>query len=325
MDGRLAFTPVRLGGLRLKNRIVLPPMQQYQGTAEGFATAYHLHHYARRARGGVGLVILESTAIAPEGRLMADDIGIFTAAHIPSLAAIAEAVKAEGVPVMVQLSHGGRKSRPQGGGRLLAPSPIPYSADYGMPEAMTAVDIDRVVAAFTTAAKRALAAGFDGIELHAAHGYLLHQFLSPLSNHRNDGYGGTSDGRVRLLAEVLAAVRDAVGPDVPVTVRVSAADYDPGGLTAAEVAEMLAGLVGQGLDGVHVSSGGLTPTPPDATGPGYQLGFAREIRERTGLPVIGVGNIRGRAQVEAALQGGMADLVAIGRPLLVHPDLARVL
>ncbi|CAH1662888.1 oxidoreductase [Chelatococcus asaccharovorans] len=321
----LASTPFTIGGLTLKNRIVMPPMQQYQGTAEAFATDYHVHHYARRARGGVGLVIIESTAVAPEGRLMADDIGLFSDAHMAPVAAIAAAVKAEGVPIIIQLSHGGRKSRPHPGSRLIAPSAIPHDDDYGMPEAMSLDDITRVVMAFATAARRALAAGFDGLELHAAHGYLLHQFLSPLSNRRTDAYGGDLEGRSRIIADVIRAVREAVGRDVPVTIRVSASDYQPGGLTADRVAEALERLVPLGLDAVHVSSGGLSPEPPPNAGPGYQVGFARTIRERIKVPVIAVGNIRTKAQVEDILGEGHADLVAIGRPLLVHPDLGRVL
>ncbi|CAH1651611.1 NADPH dehydrogenase [Hyphomicrobiales bacterium] len=322
---RLASTPFTIGGLTLKNRIVMPPMQQYQGTTEAFATAYHVHHYARRARGGVGLVIIESTAVAPEGRLMADDIGLFSEAHVPPVAAIAAAVKAEGVPILMQLSHGGRKSRPHPGSRLIAPSAIPHDDDYGMPEAMSLGDITRVVMAFATAARRALAAGFDGVELHAAHGYLLHQFLSPLSNQRGDSYGAGPEGRRRIVADVIRAVREAVGRDVPVTIRVSASDYQEGGLTAEMIADALTVLVPMGLDAVHVSSGGLSPEPPPNTGPGYQVGFARTIRERIEVPVIAVGNIRTAIQIEDILREGHADLVAIGRPLLVHPDLGRVL
>ncbi|CAH1652629.1 MULTISPECIES: tRNA-dihydrouridine synthase [unclassified Chelatococcus] len=321
----LASTPFAIGGLTLKNRIVMPPMQQYQGTAEAFATAYHVHHYARRARGGVGLVIIESTAVAPEGRLMADDIGLFSEAHVAPVAAIAAAVKAEGVPIFMQLSHGGRKSRPHPGSRLIAPSAIPHDDDYGMPEAMSLDDITCVVMAFAKAARRALSAGFNGLELHAAHGYLLHQFLSPLSNTRGDAYGGDLEGRSRIVADVIRAVREAVGRDVPVTIRVSASDYQEGGLTAEMIAEALTVLIPLGLDAVHVSSGGLSPEPPPNTGPGYQLGFARTIRERIEVPVIAVGNIRTAVQVEDILREGHADLVAIGRPLLVHPDLGRVL
>ncbi|WP_332694179.1 oxidoreductase [Bosea sp. (in: a-proteobacteria)] len=321
----IAFSPVSIGSLTLKNRIVLPPMQQYQGSTDGFATEYHQHHYARRARGGVGLVIIESTAVAPEGRLMTDDIGLFSEAHVAPLAAVAAAVRAENVPVFVQLSHGGRKSVPHGGGVLLAPSRIAYDDCYGLPEAMSAEAIAVAIEAFGTGARRAVAAGFDGVELHAAHGYLLHQFLSPLSNRREDGYGGSPERRWRLLAEVIGAVRAAVGPAVPVTIRVSASDHAAGGLEPEVVAEALQALVPLGLDAVHVSSGGLLPAPPPETGPGYQVRYAEAIRRKMKVPVIAVGQIRTREQVEDILVQGRADLVAIGRPLLIYPDLSRVL
>ena len=321
----LAFSPIHIGRLHLKNRIVLPPMQQYQGSAEGFATAYHVQHYARRARGGVGLVIVESTAVAPEGRLMVDDIGLFSEAHVAPLAMLAAAVKAEGVPTLLQLCHGGRKSVPHQGGRLLAPSAIAYDDVYGMPEPMNDADIAAVIAGFALAAKRALSAGFDGVELHAAHGYLLHQFLSPLSNRREDAYGGSAANRLRLLAEIVQAVRATIGPERPVTMRVSASDHADGGLDPESVAAALAVLVPLGLDAVHVSSGGLLPTPPRDIGPGYQVAYAKAIRAAIDVPVIAVGNIRSRRQVDDILSGGAADLVAIGRPLLIYPDLARVL
>jgi NADPH2 dehydrogenase len=321
----LAFSPVSIGSLRLKNRIVLPPMQQYQGSAEGFAGAYHRDHYARRARGGVGLVIVESTAVAPEGRLMIDDVGLFSEAHVAPLAAVASAVKAAGAPVFVQLCHGGRKAVPHRGGRLLAPSAVAYDDVYGMPEAMSLADIAAAAEAFAMAAKRAVAAGFDGIELHAAHGYLLHQFLSPLSNHREDAYGGGPEGRLRFLAGVICSVRAAVGMSLPLTIRVSASDHAPGGLEPESVAAALRALVPLGLDAIHVSSGGLTPMPPSETGPGYQVRYAEVIRRAVAVPVIAVGQIRTREQVEDILAQGRADLVAIGRPLLIYPDLSRVL
>lgn len=321
----LAFETLRLGPLTLKNRIVLPPMQQYQGSAEGYATPYHVHHYARRARGGVGLIILESTAVAPEGRLMADDIGLFSDSHVGPLAEVAQAVAAEGVPALLQLSHGGRKSRPHAGGRLLAPSAVPYNQSYGTPEAMTDQDIASVITAFAEAARRAVAAGFAGVELHAAHGYLLHQFLSPLSNRREDAYGGSDENRRRLLTQIIAEVRAAIGPSHPVTIRVSASDYDPCGLTPESVAEALCALVPLGLDAVHVSAGGLLPIRPSDVSAGYQVGFAQTIRRAVTVPVIAVGMIRSREQVEAILADGRADLVAIGRPLLIYPDLERVL
>lgn len=321
----LAFSPGRIGSLALANRIVMPPMQRYEGTSEGYATDYHVNHYARRARGGVGLVILESTAVSPEGRLMADDIGIFTDAHGAALARVAAAVRAEGVPAMVQLSHGGRKSRPQGGGRLLAPSAIAYDGHYGMPEAMSAHDIDKAVDDFAAAAGRAVAAGFAGVELHAAHGYLLHQLLSPLSNRRDDDYGGDAIRRAALPARVIRAVRAAVGGNAAVTMRVSASDDAEGGLTPATVAPLLARLVEEGLDAVHVSSGGLVPADRQAGQRAASLDCAATLRAALSVPVIAVGGVRSLGEIEELLAAGKADFVAVGRPLLIYPDLSRSL
>ncbi len=321
----LAFQPFSLGPLTLKNRIVLPPMQQYQGSSEGYATQYHVQHYARRARGGVGLIIIESTAVSADGRLMADDIGLFSDNHIAPLAEIARAVTIEGVPALIQLSHGGRKSRPYGEGRLLAPSAIPYDESYGTPEMMTKQEITSLISAFVQATRRSITAGFAGVELHAAHGYLLHQFLSPLSNYRNDAYGGSAENRRRLLADIITEVRAALGPSKLLTIRISASDYDSQGLTPEDVADALRELVPLGIDAVHVSSGGLLPIRPTHLGPGYQIGFAEIVRRAVTVPVIAVGMIRSREQVESILAQGQADLVAIGRPLLIYPDLQRVL
>lgn len=316
----LAFTSFALGPLVLKNRLVMAPMQQYRGTPEGFATAYHEFHYGRCAEGGVGLVIVESTAVSPEGRLFKDDIGIFSDAHVAPLARTVDAVHAHGTPIFLQLSHGGRKSKSFGGVPPIAPSALAFDETYGVPREMSAGDIARVVADFATAAGRARRAGFDGVELHAAHGYLLHQFLSPLSNLRSDDHGGSLSGRVRIVGEVLAAVRAEVGSSYPITMRISASDYVGGGLTPEIVADALSLLPPFGLDAVHVSSGGLLPVRPESVHPGYQLGYAREIRQRLSLPVIAVGGLHRRSLIEEVLATGQADLVAIGRPILERPD-----
>ncbi|MCZ2495441.1 NADH:flavin oxidoreductase [Xylophilus sp. Kf1] len=316
----LAFTNFQLGRLRLKNRLVMAPMQQYRGAPDGSATAYHPLHYGRCAEGGVGLIVVESTAVASDGRLFKDDIGLYADRHVAPLRAVTDAVHAHDVPVFVQLSHGGRKARPPAGGRLLAPSAVPFDHEHPLPDAMTARDIAGAVADFADAAGRAVAAGFDGIELHAAHGYLIHQFLSPLSNRRDDGYGGSPQGRHRFAREVLAAVRAVVGDGFPVSLRVSASDYVDGGLTPESVAEAVNALVPQGLVAVHVSSGGLLPVAPADTRPGYQLGWAQAIRRAVPLPVIAVGGLHRRVLIEQALAGGQADLVAIGRPILERPD-----
>lgn len=321
----LAFSEFRLGSLLLKNRVVMAPMQQYQGTAEGYATAYHEQHYARRARGGVGLVMVESTAVAPEGRLLRDDIGIFSDAHAEPLRRVAAAVHVEGVPIILQLSHGGRKSTPPAGFERIAPSPIAYDDTYGVPREMSPADIAAAVDAFAAAAACSRAIGYDGIEIHAAHGFLIHQFLSPLSNTRTDAYGGSAAARQRFLAEIVEAVRGAVGTDYPVAVRVSASDYAEGGLTPDDVGRMLRDIAPLGIDAVDVSSGGLLPGVPPNIGPGYQVPFAQIIKTYVDVPVIAVGLIRSGAMVEEILSERRADLVAIGRPLLIYPDLNRTI
>lgn len=316
----LAFTPFELGPLRLKNRLVMAPMQQYRGASDASATAYHQFHYGRCAEGGVGLIIVESTAVAPEGRLFKDDIGIFDDAHVGPLRRVTDAVHAHGVPVFIQLSHGGRKSNPPAGMSRLAPSALAFDPAYGVPEVMGKEDIRHAVSAFAAAARRAVAAGFDGIELHAAHGYLIHQFLSPLSNRREDGYGGALKHRVRFIDEVLAGIREAVGTALPITLRVSASDYVPDGLTPGMVAAAVCELKHHALAAVHVSSGGLLPVAPESAHPGYQIGYAHAIRQAVAIPVIAVGGLHRRSLIEQVLAAGQADLVAIGRPILERPD-----
>ncbi|WPB55782.1 oxidoreductase [Xylophilus sp. GOD-11R] len=316
----LTFTPFDLGPVRLKNRLVMAPMQQYRGAPDGSATAYHPLHYGRCAEGGIGLIVVESTAVASNGRLFKDDIGLYADRHVAPLRAVTDAVHAHGVPVFVQLSHGGRKSHPPPGERLLAPSALAFDGDYGVPASMTPQDIAAAVQDFADAARRAVAAGFDGLELHAAHGYLIHQFLSPLSNRRDDAYGGCGAGRARFAREVAEAVRAAVGPGFPLSLRVSASDYVESGLTPALVTEAVEALQPCGIVAVHVSSGGLLPVPPAHSRPGYQLDWARQIREACGLPVIAVGGLHRRSLIESALADGQADLIAIGRPILERPD-----
>lgn len=312
----LVFTPFELGALRLKNRLVMAPMQQYRGAPDGSATAYHEFHYGRCAEGGIGLIVVESTAVASEGRLFKDDIGIYDDRHVAPLRRLTDAVHAHGVPVFIQLSHGGRKSNPPAGLPRLAPSAIAFDGSCGTPEAMLQTDIDRVVRAYADAARRAVQAGFDGIELHAAHGYLVHQFLSPLSNTRVDRYRSG----IAFADEVLGAMRGAVGPAYPIGIRVSASDYVDGGLTPESVAEAVNALAHHGLAAVHVSSGGLLPVAPEHSRPGYQVGYAHAIRQRVSVPVIAVGGLHRRALIEQVLADGQADLVAIGRPILERPD-----
>ncbi|AQQ54034.1 oxidoreductase [Planococcus lenghuensis] len=315
--------PINIGSIELANRLIAAPMQQYRGSAEGYATDYHAGHYSRFAAGGLGLVIIESTSIAESGRLFQNDIGIFSDRHISPLKNVTEAVHKHGVPVFIQLCHGGRKASPDNQGEMLAPSALPYNEDYGTPNEMTQEEIREVVEQFRQAAGRSVEAGFDGIELHAAHGYLLHQFLSPLSNKREDAYGGSFENRLRILKEVLQAVRKQVGEEYPVQIRFSATDYVDGGLTPDDIGGAVNALEPFGVDAIHVSTGGLLPVKPSDVGPGYQVPHAATIKGYTEVPVIAVGLIHTQELAEEVVKSRRADCIAIGRPLLEDPDFVK--
>lgn len=310
--------PIQIGNVKLQNRIIMAPMQQNQGTPDSYATDYHIKFYGERAE-HVSLVIIESTVVSPNGRLFPDDIGIYSDQHAAPLRPIVDAVHSKETPIFIQLTHAGRKAWPSVTEKLLAPSAIAYDDFYGLPHALTQAEIQAEINHFRLAARRSLQAGFDGIELHAAHGHLLHQFLSPLSNQRTDQYGGSLENRVRLIQEVLEAIRAEVGSDYPVQLRVSASDFSHGGLTPAEVALALTYLEAD-LDAVHVSSGGVVPAAPLATPEGYQTPYAAVIKQYVNIPVIAVGNIRSQAFANFILADQMADLIAIGRPLLEDPN-----
>lgn len=317
------FNPIRIGRIELANRLMAAPMQQHEGTAEGYATEYHTRHYSRFAKGGLGLVIVESTSVAENGRLFQDDIGIFTDEHIDPLTKVTEAVHKQGVPVFIQLCHGGRKASPANQGKMLAPNEIAFNEEYGTPNEMNQEEIRQVVECFRQAAGRAVAAGFDGIELHAAHGYLIHQFLSPLSNERQDEYGGSSENRLRLLKEVLTAVRQQVGEDYPVQIRFSASDYIEGGLTPEIIGDAVKALESLGVDAIHVSTGGLLPVKPAHVYPGYQVPHVEIIKQYTTIPLIAVGLIHNPELAEEIVRNQKADCIAIGRPLLKDPDFVK--
>jgi NADPH2 dehydrogenase len=299
--------------------MIMAPMQQRKGTSDAFATDYHVKHYSERAKGGIGLIVIESTSIAENGRLFPDDIGIFSDSHIEPLKQVVKAVHENGSRVFIQLCHGGRKASPENKGVMIAPSPFEFNEEYGIPNEMSLNDIQETLSQFTLAARRSVEAGFDGIELHAAHGYLLHQFLSPLSNKRTDHYGGSLENRVRFLKEVLITTRNEVDEDYPIIIRVSASDYHPEGLTPEMVGEAVKMLESFGLDGVHVSSGGLLPLRPPEVYPGYQVTYAETIKEYVSIPVIAVGLINTKEIAADILEQGKADCIAIGRPLLEDP------
>ena len=323
------FKPLWIRDVSFNNRIVVSPMCQYS-SRDGMADDWHLVHLGSRAVGGAGLVFTEATAVSPEGRISPADLGIWKDEQIDGLRRIVKFVRAQGSEIGIQLAHAGRKAsvaEPWNGGRLVrqgawtpvAPSAIPYDEGYADPVELTADGIAQVVAEFRAAARRAMLAGFKVVEIHAAHGYLLHQFLSPLSNRRTDDYGGSYDNRVRLLAEVLAAVREVWPAGYPLFVRISATDWAEGGWSVEDSIRLAVLLKGLGVDVIDCSSGGLVPRVRIAVGPGYQVGFSEQIRSASRILTAAVGFITTAAQAEAIIAGGQADLVCMARQLLRDP------
>lgn len=322
---------IRLRGLELPNRLLMAPMCQYSAS-DGKPADWHMHHYLERALGGVGLVMLEATAVLPEGRITPADLGLWSDAHRDALKPLVDALHGVGAKVGVQLAHAGRKastavpwlgkgSMPAGDGgwATVAPSAEAFDATTAVPTALDGFGIARVVQAFGDAARRAVEAGFDTVEIHAAHGYLIHQFLSPLSNKRGDAYGGSIAGRSRLVHEVVKAVRSSIPDSMPLFIRVSASDWIAGGWDVDQCSGVLCDLSTEGIDFVDVSSGGVAPGASMHVGPGYQVGLASRIRSVTGLPTGAVGLITTAEQVEQILLSGAADAVSLGRLLLRDP------
>lgn len=326
------FEPFPLRGVTLPNRIAVSPMCQYS-SRDGFAGDWHLVHLGSRAVGGAGLVFTEAAAVLPQARISPHDLGIWSDEHIPMLARIARFVRQQGSVAGMQLAHAGRKAStrrpwdghgavpPAEGGwtDVVAPSPLPFAQDYAMPRALDAAGIRQVTQAFARAAERARQAGFQVIEIHAAHGYLLHQFLSPLSNHRQDEYGGSFENRTRLLREVLTAVRQSWPERLPVFVRISATDWAEGGWDLGQSVELARRLRSLGVDLVDCSSGGTLPHVQITAGPGYQTPFAETIRREAGIATAAVGMIVDPAQADHIVRTGQADLVLLAREFLRHP------
>jgi 2,4-dienoyl-CoA reductase-like NADH-dependent reductase (Old Yellow Enzyme family) len=325
------FEPLALRGVTLKNRIVVSPMCQYSAE-DGFANDWHLVHLGSRAVGGAALIIQEATAVSPEGRISPEDLGIWKDEHVPMLRRINDFLVAQGSVPGVQLAHAGRKASTyspftgsgevpasEGGWPVVGPSAEAFADDYPQPEELDAAGIQKVIADFRAAAQRSLAAGFQVIELHAAHGYLLHEFLSPLSNHRTDAYGGSFENRSRLLLEVVAATREVWPEDLPLIVRISATDWTEGGWNADESVQLSAMLKTRGVDLIDVSTGGNVPKAPIPVGPGYQVQFAERIKAEAGIRTGAVGLITTPAEAEAILANGQADLVLLAREFLREP------
>ncbi len=326
------FSPLALRGITLRNRIGVSPMCQYSST-DGLADDWHLVHLGAFATGGAGLVMTEATAVVPEGRINVGDLGLWNDAQVPMLARITRFIRAQGAAPGIQLAHAGRKAsvrrpwegagvlRPEEGGLadVDGPSAIPFSADTLVPRALTAERIAGVVTAFRDAAARAHTAGFEVLEVHAAHGYLLHEFLSPVSNQRTDGWGGPIAHRMRLTVDVVDAIR-SVWPDrLPLLVRISASDWSDGGWTVEDSVILARVLADRGVDLVDCSSGGNVTGVRIAIGPGYQVPFARQLRRDAGVRTAAVGLITDPRQAESIIANDDADLVFLARELLRQP------
>ena len=325
------FTPLTIKSVTLKNRIVVSPMCEYS-SVDGFANEWHLVHLGSRAVGGAGLIITEATAVSPEGRISPDDLGIWKNAHLDKLKNIVSFIHKHGSVAGIQLAHAGRKasspspwkgssqlSEENGGWQPVAPSAIPFRDGDIIPEALNTEAIKKVVDDFKAAAQRALSAGFKLVEIHGAHGYLIHEFLSPLSNQRTDEYGGSFENRIRLLTEITEAIQSVWPKELPLFVRISATDWAPGGWNENEAVQLATVLKNKGIDLIDCSSGGLVPSVKIPVGPGYQVQFAEKIKKEAGILTGAVGMITTAEQAEAILTKGEADLIIIARELLRDP------
>lgn len=325
------FSSFKLRSVVFSNRIGVSPMCEYS-SEDGFANDWHLVHLGARAQGGAGLVMMEASSVTPEGRISINDLGIWKDAHIEKLAQIARFIHSQGARAGIQLAHAGRKgsmTAPFGGERLLtpeegrwepvAPSAVAFSPNYAVPKALDEAEIAGVAAAFAAAAKRADAAGFDFVEIHAAHGYLLHEFMSPLANERTDRYGGSFENRVRLPLEVADAVRAAWPEHLPLFMRISATDWADGGWTPDESVELARRLRQHHVDLVDVSSGGQVANAKIPVGPGFQVPFAERIRKEAEIPTAAVGLITDPLQANGIIASGQADIVLLAREMLRDP------
>jgi 2,4-dienoyl-CoA reductase-like NADH-dependent reductase (Old Yellow Enzyme family) len=327
------FSPLQLAGVAFANRVFVSPMCQYS-SEDGFSNDWHLVHLGSRAVGGAGLVLTEAAAVLAEGRISPQDLGFWKDEHIAGLKRIVEFLHGQGARAGVQLAHAGRKASmarpwapeqryltPSEGGwqNVMAPSAVPFAESYAHPDALDLAGIHTITRAFARAAERALEAGFDLVELHAAHGYLLHEFLSPLSNRRSDQYGGSFENRIRLLVEVVDAVRAVWPGELPLLVRISATDWVEGGWDIEQSVALAKVLKEHKVDLIDVSSGGMSPQAVMPLGPGYQTPFAERIRREAHIATGAVGMITAAAQAEHILRTGQADVVLLAREFLREP------
>ncbi|RJX24711.1 MAG: NADH:flavin oxidoreductase/NADH oxidase [Acholeplasma sp.] len=307
----MLYQSFELKNIKLKNRVVMPPMCMYSAEEDGKVQPFHLVHYGSRAVGGVGLIIQEATAVKPNGRITENDLGIWSDEHVPGLKSIVDTIHAMGAVAGIQINHAGRKAK---SGIVIGPSAVAYGGDYGVPKEMTIEDIKEVIQAFKDAARRADQAGYDLLEIHGAHGYLIFEFLSPISNKRTDRYG---DGKI-FLKEVVEAITTVWPKEKVLALRVSANEYVQGGVTPEMISEAIHAVKDLGIDLIDVSSGGNVLVKINAY-PGYQLELARKVKSLTQLPVIGGGLITDLKMAEHAISRGDADLIYLGRVLLRDP------
>ncbi len=333
MPAAKLFQPLTVGGLTLDNRIVIAPMCQYSAE-DGAMTDWHIQHLGQLAASGAGLLTIEATAVEPEGRISFADVGLWDDRTEAAMARVLEAVRRHStMPIAIQLAHAGRKASTdlpwrggaqlapdhQNGWQTVAPSALPFEASENAPTALDKAGLDRIRDAFADAARRSARLGLDAIQIHGAHGYLLHEFLSPLSNRREDEFGGSLENRMRFPLEVFDAVRAAFPADRPVSVRVSGTDWVDGGWDIGQTIAFAKALEARGAAAIHVSSGGLDPRQAIPVGPNYQVPLARAVREAVSIPVVAVGLITEYEQAEAILATGDADLIGLARTMLYDP------
>jgi 2,4-dienoyl-CoA reductase-like NADH-dependent reductase (Old Yellow Enzyme family) len=327
------FDPLQIGDLRVANRIVIAPMCQYSAT-DGSAGDWHLIHLGHLALSGAGLLILEATAVSAEGRITAGDLGLYSDANEAALARVLAAIRAHSpIGVAMQIAHAGRKGSSQapwdggkqvrpdqpGGWKAVAPSAVPHAEGEDPPAALDAAGLDRIRTEFAATAARAARLGLDGLEIHGAHGYLLHQFLSPIANKRSDRYGGSLENRMRFPLEVFDAVRASFPAGRPVWMRISATDWVPDGWNIEGTVALAQALKARGCAAIHVTTGGVSPQQAIKLGPGYQVPYAHRVKTEVGLPTIAVGLITEPEQAEAIIANGEADAVSLARAMLYDP------
>ncbi len=323
------FDPLTIRSITLRNRIGVSPMCQYSYT-DGFSNDWQLVHLGARATGGAGLVIAEATAVEARGRITPYDVGIWDDAHIAPLKKVTAFIKSQGAMAGIQVAHAGRKACtdkpwsggspiPAGDGRFwqtVAPSALPYTSEHQTPHELTKKEINEIQSHFVSAAKRALDAGFEWLELHAAHGYLIHEFYSPLSNHRTDEYGGSFENRIRFMTEILAAIQTVWPKELPLTTRISGTDWSEGGWTVQESIELAKILKGMGVDLIDCSSGGNVADAKVPVGPGYQVPISEAVRHEASIATATVGMITAPQHADEIIRNGRADIVLLGREFL---------